>query len=46
MRMIPNTNCIGSYFHCGNCLDERPDGTSPSEWARLAVGYSEIGIQV
>jgi len=29
---------IVRFLHCAQCLNERPDGQSPREWARLAVG--------
>jgi hypothetical protein len=41
-----NTNEITSYAHCGRCLAERPDDQSPAEYARLAVGWTPIGLQV
>jgi hypothetical protein len=43
---IPVDNQGVMYLHCGRCLDERPDGESPRDWARLSVGYTPIGVQV
>lgn len=35
-----------SYLHCAKCLEERPEGVSPAEWARLSVATTAQGIQV
>lgn len=43
---IPNTNEIGSFFHCARCLNEKPDGVSPRDWARLEVGWTQLGVQI
>ena len=43
---ISNRNCIGSYLHCGRCLEEMPAGMSPKEYQRIQVGFTEIGLQV
>lgn len=52
-RLIPNTNHIRHSMHCQLCLDEivarvkeTGHAESPSEYARIQVGYTEIGIQV
>lgn len=43
----PGTNRITSYFHCGQCLEEKPDDESPLTWARFSVGMTEHGtVQV
>lgn len=35
------------FLHCKMCLEELPVGTSPKDFARLSVGYTEEGaIQV
>jgi len=31
---------IVSFFHCAQCLDERPDGQSPRDWTRLEFGLT------
>ena len=41
-----NKNEIEMFFHCGLCLKELPSGVSPSEYARLNVGFSPLGMQV
>jgi hypothetical protein len=41
-----NTLRIGAYLHCGKCLEERPLGQSPRDWARLSVGWTDKGLQV
>jgi len=45
-REIPVTNEIQSYLHCILCLNELPEGQSPGDYARIAVGYTELGIQI
>ena len=45
-KMIPNTNEIKMFMHCGLCLEEMPDGVSPREWGKLELGYTVLGIQV
>jgi hypothetical protein len=38
---------ITTYFHCGKCLEELPDGVSPKEYARTQVGLTDDGqIQI
>lgn len=47
--MIPNTNEIKMYIHCGLCIGELPEGPagqSPSDYADLEIGWTELGIQV
>lgn len=41
-----NTLEIVAYLHCARCLEERPPGKSPSEWASLEAGWTPRGIQV
>jgi hypothetical protein len=31
-------NLIDMYFHCGDCVKEKPEGFSMEEYARLNVG--------
>lgn len=51
-RDIPNTNAIYSFLHCGLCLEELTKlaeiqgSASPRLYARLSVGFTEIGLQV
>ncbi len=45
-RKIPTTNEIVSFIHCGKCLNEMPQGTSPRDWSRNEVGFTELGLQV
>ena len=45
-KPIPNTRCIESYFHCGQCIEEMPAGTSPQRWSQLEVGFTPQGLQV
>jgi hypothetical protein len=37
---------IVMYFHCKLCLDERPPGTSPRDWAALEAGWTKKGLQI
>jgi hypothetical protein len=48
-----NKNEIRGYIHCGRCLAEFKEGNDPSiedqsmaTWARLSVGWTQLGIQV
>ena len=34
------------WMHCGKCLDERPDGISPKDYARQQVGITASGDAV
>jgi len=45
-REIPVTNEIKMFFHCGRCLEEKPEDQSPREWAQLEVGWTVLGFQV
>jgi len=39
-------NNIKRFFHCRKCLLEKPDGTTPRDFAQLEVGFTIAGIQV
>lgn len=39
-------NNIKRFFHCRKCLEEKPEGVSPREWAQLEVGFTIAGMQV
>ena len=47
---IPNTNEIGSFFHCGLCLEEWKKSyqgiVSPKEYARQQAGWTRQGLQL
>ena len=43
---LSNQNCINLYLHCGKCLKEVPEGTSPREYQRIQVGWTDRGLQV
>lgn len=45
-RTIPQTNEIANFFHCRECLKEKPHGVSPRDWARLEIGWTLLGFQV
>lgn len=46
VKHIPATNGIATFFHCSRCIDEKPNGQSPQEWARLSIGFTKEGLQV
>ena len=47
LQMIPtDTNEIEMFLHCGRCMDERPDGVSPREWAEFEIGATAHGLQI
>ena len=39
-------NSIKMFFHCGNCLPDKPADQSPHEWALLEAGWTVRGLQV
>jgi hypothetical protein len=45
-RVIPNTNEIQAFLHCGLCLEERPPDQSPRDYAQMEVGMTPWGFQV
>lgn len=49
-RPISNSNCIQMFMHCKECVGEVVSGeagtNSPRDYARLAVGWTPLGIQV
>ena len=52
VQVIYNTspeepNQIDSFYHCGKCLDEKPDGVSPREFGNYEMGITKTGdIQI
>ena len=52
MEELSNENKIGSYLHCGKCLEEWKNTeeirtkVSPKDYARIQVGWTEKGLQV
>ena len=44
--MGENSEMISNYFHCKKCLEQLPEGTSPRDWARINVGFTQLGVQV
>jgi len=44
--MKEHTPKITAYLHCAKCIEERPSGISPKDWARTQAGFTEKGIQV
>jgi len=46
MSENPDGSSIISFFSCKDCLEERPDGTSPAEFSDFSVGWTKQGFQV
>lgn len=44
--MITNKNAITAFFHCSNCMGDKPTNQSPRQWTSLEVGFTPIGLQV
>lgn len=45
-RPIPTTNEIVAFFHCMNCLNDKPNQIAPAEWACIECGWTPLGFQV
>jgi hypothetical protein len=43
---IPSTNSIKMFSHCKRCVSELPEGESAQSYARLEVGFTDLGVQV
>jgi hypothetical protein len=47
---IPNTNEITDFVHCLQCIEEFQAGAggdeAPRDYARLEIGWTEIGLQI
>lgn len=43
---LSNENQIKMFFHCGKCMDKRPENVTPMDWARTQTGATPQGIQV
>ena len=41
-----NENNIGMYLHCKICASAIPEGESPATHARIAVGWTPVGLQI
>jgi hypothetical protein len=39
-------NEIEGFFHCANCMKDKPRNISPRDWSRLEAGWTELGFQV
>ena len=46
MGVISIDNKICLFFHCSQCLSEKPQGVSPRDWAKLEAGWTKIGLQI
>ena len=42
---LSNRNGMDLYLHCGKCLQEIPEGTSPRECQKIQVGWTDRGLQ-
>lgn len=38
-------NAIKLYWHCANCLPDKPEDVTPQEWSRVQAGFTDDGIQ-
>lgn len=51
-KVIPITNEIKAFFHCGKCIEdikflvETKGNASPRAYAQLEVGWTVLGLQV
>jgi len=47
---LPNTHCITTFIHCGQCIDEFQAKPHPGEsiqtFTRYEMGYTKQGIQI
>jgi hypothetical protein len=32
------------FFHCTQCINEKPDGVSPRGWSKLSIGMTRTGL--
>jgi hypothetical protein len=46
MTDLSNELGIVSYFHCGKCLNEKPDEMSPRDFQKIQAGFTKEGIQI
>ena len=46
LRDIPASNDIVQFFHCAQCMKEKPSDMSPRDFASLEIGFTVLGIQV
>lgn len=46
VKELSPANGIKMFFHCSLCLEQKPDGVSPADYARLSVGFTKEGLQV
>ena len=37
---------INRQLHCRRCFGQRPPETSPRDWAKLTIGFTQYGVQV
>jgi hypothetical protein len=45
-KRVGNKLAIQAFIHCGLCLQEMPEGTSPQQWSRIDVGWTPYGLQI
>ena len=47
IQLYPETeNKIVMFFHCNECIEEKPEDISPRDYAELGAGWTEQGFQV
>src|SRR5689334_10050388 len=44
-RPIPNTNEISTFFHCAKCIAECPPTVPITQFERVELGMTSIGLQ-
>jgi len=45
-RRIPNTNSIGLFMHCANCLKDKPADIAARDWVKIEAGWTRRGLQL
>lgn len=36
-------NMIEMYLHCGDCVQDRPEGVSPADYQNIQIGFIDNG---
>jgi hypothetical protein len=39
-------NHIKLFFHCAQCMEDKPANISPRDWAQIEAGWTDHGLQV
>lgn len=46
MTDVPSAKSIKMFFHCARCMPRKPASISPEQFARINVGWTDLGLQV